>query len=109
MTISTIGTIGADLARIQEKQNREVSERAAAQRAATEAPAKASDALTAVDETTARKLSEIENQNAAASVLTEADVDAQPSPQERVQSQARESIAAQTNKLPPNILQLLNE
>lgn len=56
---------------------------------------------------------EAQNRDAAASVLSDADlqllIQATVSPQEAVQNQAKQSIAAQTNKLPNSLLALLGE
>lgn len=107
MSISTVGNVGGDLARIQDKQNRDDSKRVSAKPDA--APASQADAASTIDVDAARRLTEAENLRAAESTLTDADVDNAPSPQEHVQTQAREALAAQTNKLPPQLLQLLNE
>ena len=107
MTISTISNVGADLARIQERQNRQDAVRSAT--GAEPAPRPSGVADTGVDAASARDISAEENVRAAQSTLTEADFANIPSPQERVQAQAYEALTAQTNRLPPNILSLLNE
>ena len=106
MTISTIGNVSADLARIQERQNREDTARASDSASATRTE-DVVDVRPDVD--AARNLSAEENLRAAESTLNEADFDAVPSAQERVQAQAYEALTAQTNRLPHNILALLNE
>ncbi len=110
MTVSTIGNVGADIARAQDKQNKQDSVRVGAKNAAT-LPQDRVDtaALQLLDVETARKFTEAENLYAARSTLSDADFAATESPQERVYAQAKEAIAAQTNKLPGNVLQLLNE
>lgn len=55
---------------------------------------------------------EQENRTAALSTLSDADIDllaSEQSPQAIVQAQANASVAAQANRLPPSMLQLLVE
>ena len=110
MTVSTIGNVGADIARTQDKQNKQDTARAGVKNAAT-LPQDHVDAAAreSLDVEAARKLTEIENHHAAASTLSDADFESTESPQDRVYAQAKESIAAQTNKWPTNLLQLLQE
>lgn len=110
MSISTIGNVGADLARTQDKQNKQDAARIVApQYVRPGDTVDVANAPVAIDRDTARLLTEAENRLAAESTLTDADFEAAPTPHEQVQAQAREALAAQTNKLPANVLQLLNE
>ena len=119
MTVSTIGNVAPELKRTLENQNRPET----LKREAEPAPGSArlpSDVVSASSYQVEEPVNldeimvqiQVQNREAARSTLSDDDLTAlenQASPQERVLAQAKASVAAQTNKLPANLLDLLSE
>lgn len=122
MTVNQIGALAPELKRASDAQSRAQNP--------TPAPAKTQGTASLPTDTLSSNLSaiatgelinlqpvilqvEAQNRDAAASSLSDADlqvlIQAKVSPQEALQNQAKQSIAAQTNKLPNNLLALLGE
>jgi hypothetical protein len=114
MTVSTIGNAGDAIRRLQESQNKQADTRTNIKAPGTASlpqdTVEISDSLLNV--ASAAAASEVQNRDAAKSVLSDDEFDKAvhgDSAQEKIQQQAVASAAAQTNKLPPNILSLLAE
>lgn len=116
MTVSTINGAASELRRVQENQNKTERPLPLQPSGASlpedviqvpSAPAAQPDLAEAVAQSAAQ------NREAAASTLSEADLDfitaSQPNPAEQVQIKAKEALVAQTSRLPNNILSLLAE
>lgn len=116
MTVSTITGIPADVKRALEQQNRNPNF------TIEKAPSQASlpqDVLTAstytvetLDVPAAIVATQTQNRDAAKSVLNDADIaqiEVQESASERVAAQPSKSVAAQTAKLPADLLKLISE
>lgn len=117
MTVSTITGIPADVKRTLEQQNRTSTQVNTEQaKAASTLPQDRIEtqpsAAPIFDFQEAIKQTEVQNRDAAASVLTDADLEAiesQASAPERVAAQPAKSVAAQTGKLPADLLKLISE
>lgn len=117
MTVSTITGIPADVKRTLEQQNRTSTQVNTEQaRAASTLPTDRIETLPSTapifDFQEAIQQTQVQNREAAASVLTDADLDAieaQESAAERVAAQPAKSVAAQTGKLPVDLLKLISE
>lgn len=117
MTVSTITGIPADVKRALEQQSRTSTQVNPEQaRAASTLPTDLIETLPSTapifDFQEAIKQTEVQNRDAATSVLTDADleaIEAQESAPERVAAQPVKSVAAQTAKLPVDLLKLISE
>lgn len=117
MTVSTITGIPADVKRTLEQQNRTTIQIQAEQsKAASTLPTDRIETLPSAapifDFNEAVVRTQQQNREAAASILSDADLDAiasQDSAPERVAAQPSKSVAAQATKLPADLLALLNE
>lgn len=120
MTVTTIPGVGLEVKRALDNQNKTAGNAASA----TTAPAGGTASLPSdtvslsaapsvpLNLAQAQQATIAENQTAASSTLSNDDIDALnagTSPQQQVLAQAKASIAAQTNRLPPSMLQLLVE
>jgi hypothetical protein len=118
MTVSTITNVAPEIRRALENQNKAATPTGRDASAATlptdtvqlSADVAFKPALLNLNEAIAE--SSAQNYVAAQSTLTDADfdvADATETAQARVQADAKASTLAQTNKLPPNLIQLLQE
>lgn len=114
MTVSTITGIPADVKRTLEQQNRPSSTTNTIEKAPSQAslPKDIINTPEVLSVAVATQRSEVQNQQAARSTLSDADfevLDQQASAQQQVAAQPVKSIAAQTGKLPADLLQLISE
>jgi hypothetical protein len=117
MTVSTITGLPADVKRTLEQQNRTTTQIQTEQiRAASTLPTDRIETLPSAapifDFNEAVRRTQQQNAQAAASVLSDADIDAiqsQETAPDRVAAQPNQSVAAQATKLPADLLALLNE
>lgn len=117
MTVSTINNPTAELRRTQDNLNKQAAKPLPYQPSGATLPedvlAASATALARPDQATAIALTEQQNRAAAASTLSEADLDQleadRPVATEEVARDPQASIAAQTTKLPVKILDLLAE
>ena len=117
MTVSTITGIPADVKRTLEQQNRTSTQVNLEQaKAASTLPTDRIETLPSTapifDFQEAIVQTEVQNREAAASTLNDADlaqIESQESAPERVAAQPAKSAAAQTSKLPADLLALINE
>lgn len=115
MTVSTVNNVNADLRRVQDNQNKPERPLPLQPSGASlpEDLISVSAVPAAPNREAATAASAAQNREAAASVLTDADFDVAPAPQitpqERVQTQSKEALKAQTTRLPANILSLISE
>lgn len=116
MTVSTVSGIPGEVKRALEQNNRNPNftiEKAPSQASLPQDVLTASTySAQAMDVPAAIEQTQVQNRDAAKSVLSEADfeqIESQAGATERVAAQPTQSVAAQTGKLPIDLLKLISE
>lgn len=115
MTVSTVTGIPGDVKRALDQNNRNPNitiEKAPSQASLPQDVLTPSSTPTQLDVPAAVVQTQVQNRDAAKSVLSDADfeqIESQGDASQRVASQPAQSVAAQTGKLPVDLLKLISE
>ncbi len=117
MTVSTVSGIPADVKRALENNNRPSNSTNSIEKAPSQASLpkdiiNTADIPVSLDVEAAIVQTQVQNQQAARSTLSDADfevLDQQASAQQQVAAQPAKSVAAQAGKLPADLLALISE